>query len=550
MKLKKYMIACSMVITIIFPLKSYAQNWGDNISCLGCCLLVPAYIVTSWGEGIGHLIDEISDSRTVSIRVNGVKCVFRRNSAVYNKNRKDKILSGEIVEKAEVIIRGKKLRILPGYVSFNENGNIARCLISPSELYTGDNAIVRCCDSVEFYDDEFVKSTVLDEDSNEDAGLFTILNKVRKLSGRIGFYNNGKVEKCNLKGDDTFTIGNYTANINGGTTLYFSEKENVVSIIPPYGKNVNLKYKDNFLRLSSEIYLHENGRLRYCILEESLIIQNSQNKLRVKGRITFYDNEMVEECRIINPVSIAVNNNTIEFDKSDSEKLSFYKNGNVKEGKITNNKKQYYTHHGNRLRMDDGSLVKFYEDGSLKSLVPYENTVLNISKDRFLLYPDSIRFYKDGGILSLYSARGTEYNYQGIMLYVNHYSDQLFFNRKQELIIFNNDNGQYLQINGESVFFPAYVKVSYSDYIKKTVDYVSIVYSCMTLPPYVKIADTEYIEYADIFVKAKNFFTNENKDKLYAGDIQEIMFSEDTMITVHGNEHLCKAMEWFKIPVN
>jgi len=288
--------------------------------------------------------------------------------------------------------------------------------------------------------------------------------------------------------------------------------------------------------------------LKYCVLDESIIIRNGQNKLRVKGRISFYDNEMIDECRIINPVSIEVNNNTIEFDKSDSESLAFYKNGGVKEGKTTSNKKQYYDHRGNRFRIDDGSSVKLYENGSLKSLVPHENTTINIGNDRFILYDSPIQFYKDGGILSLHSARGTEYNYRGSHLYVNNHSEKVFFNRKQEMIIFNNDNGQNLQINGEPVFIPSYVKVAFSDYNKKTADYVSIVYSRMTLPTYVKIADVEYIEYADIFVKAKTFSTNETKDKLYARDIQEIMFSEDTMITVNGKNHLCEAMTWFKIP--
>lgn len=549
MKLKKRIIVSYILIILIFPVGSYAQNPYDNIGCCGWAILIPAYIITSWIDGIENLIDNVGDSRTINVDVKGVKGSFQRNSVVDNKSRKGGILKGNLTEKIEVTIREKKMKILPGEIIFYENGNIAKCLISSSELYAGNNAVVNCTGFVEFYDDELVKSTILQNDSCAEAELFNIQGEKRKLTAGISFYQNGNVEECRLKSESVFTIADYSVSIPGETNLQFSEKSKLIFIKPVYNKRVSLKYKNELLSLYSDIFLYENGKLKHCELDESIIIQNGRNKLRVKGKIAFYDNEMIDECRMINPVSIEVNKNIIEFDKSENETLSFYKNGNVKEGKIPRNKKQYYVHGGNRFRIDDGSSVKFYEDGSIMSLVPYKNTILNIGNERIILYDDSIRFYKDGEILSLHSAGGTEYNYQGSRLYVNNYSEKLFFNRKQELIIFNNDKGQTLQINGKAVFVPSYVKVSYSDYNSKIVDFVGIVYSGVTLPPHVTIAEKKNMEYVDIFVKAKNFFTNESKDKLYARDIQEIMFSEDTMITVYGIEHFCREMEWFKIPL-
>jgi hypothetical protein len=547
MKLKEYIVSCVLTVILFLPVQGFSQNPYDKIGCCGLAILVPVYIITSWIDGIENLIDDIDDSRTVNAGVKGVKGSFQRNTVVYNKNRKGGMLKGTLVKKIEVTIRGKEMRILPGEILFHENGNIAKCLISRSELYAGNNTVVNCTDSVEFYDDEFVKSTILQDDSDAESGLFTIQGKKRKLTGGISFYNNGIVEECRLKNESVFAIADYTVSIPGETTLMFYENGNLFYIKPVYKKSVSLKYKNEFLTLSSGITLHENGKIKHCELNESIVIQNGSNKLRVKGRISFYDNEMIDECRIINPVSINVNNNIIEFDKSDSGTLSFYKNGNVKEGRITKNKKQYYIHDGNRFSLGNGTPVKFYENGSLMSLIPLKDTILNVGNERFLLHNSPVRFNREGGVLSLHTTLGSEFVYQGRKLYVNNYSEKLFFNRSQELIIFNNDKGNYLQINGKSVFVPPYVKVSYADFDKKIVDYLGLDYKNITLPPDIKITDIDTLENTDIFVKAGNFFTDKNLKNIYANDIRDIMFSEDTMITVNGKDIHCEAMTWFKV---
>ncbi len=548
MKLKKYIVSCVLAVILLLPVQGFSQNPYDKIGCCGLAILIPVYIITSWIDGIENLIDDIDDSRKVNAGVKGVKGSFQRNSVVYKKDRKGEILKGTLVKTIEVTIRGKRMRILPGEIIFHENGSIAKCLISQSELYAGNNTVVKCTASVEFYDDESVKSTILQEDTDAESGMFDIQGEKRKLTGGISFYNNGTVEQCRLKNESAFTVADYAVSIPGGTALMFYENTSLFYIKPVYKKTVSLKYKNEFITLSSGITLHENGKLKHCKLDESIIIQNGRNKLRVKEEISFYDNEMIDECRIVNPVSIKINNNTIEFDKSDNGTISFYKNGNVKEGRITKNKKQYYIHKGNRFSLGNGTPVKFYENGTLMSLIPLKDTVLNVGDERYLLHNAPVRFYKEGGVLSLHSTSGSEFNYQGSKLYVNNYSEELFFNRAQQLIIFNNDRGDFLQINGKSVFVPPYVKVSYTDYNNKIVDYLGLNYKQITLPPDMKITETEDRDDTKIFVKAGNFFTDKNRKSIYADDIREIMFSEDTRITVRGKEILCEAMTWFTVP--
>ncbi len=543
--LKKYIIILAVTVSISFPANIYAQNWGEKDGCCLIAILIPAFIVQSIIDGFDELGDNIDDSRTVSVKVNGVKAEFQRNTVDYNEKRKDSILKGKLLKEIKISVRGKTTTILPGEITFYENGNIARCLISSSELYIGDNTTVRCRDLVEFYDDEFLKSTILLEDSEDDMRLFNIQGKERSLTGEISFYRNGQIESCLLKKSADFNLTDYSIHLPEKTAISLNENNKIIYINPHYKTSIMIKYKGKLLQLSEDFSLHENGKLRGCVLSDALNIENGLHKLRVRGRISFYNNEMIQECIITNPTPLRINNSVIEFEKD--EKLSFYKNGNLKSGKITSKKKQFYTHNGNRIRVSDGSEIKFYEDGSLSSLCPYDNSVYKVGNDSFILDDSSMTFYKDGGVLSLHCATGTEYYYKGTKLYVNNSSDQLFFNREQELIAFNNDEGTDLIVNGKPVFAPYGVKVSYADYDKKTVDYLMINYSQITLPMNVKIADTEHIEYADIFVKAKDFYNDKNKDKLYARNIQAIMFSEDRVILVDGKEQFCEAMKWIKL---
>ncbi len=546
--LKKNIITFIAVISIIFPRNSYAQNPYDNMSCIGWCILVPAYVVTSWWEGIGHLMDDISDSRTVSIKVNGVKAEFQRNSVKYNEKRKGSILEGKLLKETQINIRGKVVTLMPGEVTFFENGNICKCLIRESELLIGDNTTVNCSGDLEFYDDQFVKQANLSGDSGENGRMFNIQGKDRSLTGEIYFLKTGLVEQCILKSDSTFTIADYTLRLQKLTSVTFNSENKIVYIVPPYEKSIGIKFKGKFIKISDSIILFENGRLKSCVLSDALNIENGIHKVRVRGIISFYDNEMIEKCKITNPTPLKINGKMLEFEKDGT--LSFYKNGVLKSGVITENKKQFYISDKYNIKLKDGSEISFYENGSLKSLHPYNGTEIKAGSVKFLLDDGSMRFYKEGGVLSLHCTRGAEFYYNGTKLYVNNFSDQLFFNREQELIAFNNDQSENLIVNGKPVFVPYYVKVSYADYDKKTVDYLMINYSQITLPPNVKIADTEYSEYAEIFVKAKDFFNDKNKDKLFANDVQEIMFAEDTIILINGKEHLCEAMTWFKIPVN
>lgn len=544
--MKKKLTASLLILILIIPGVGSAQNMFEKMNC--CELSIFGTFVF-----FASLFEDFDNSRTTTVKINGGNARFKSNSVVKNDNIRGAILSGELLEPVETTVLGQKIFIEPGEIEFHENGKIKSCRISGAELLTAGGKPVPCLDHVEFHDSGYLKKAYIttydDYDMDYSSSknrrfVYSIQGIDRSLNGEIIFNPEGKIEQCRNAADSDYSIANYMVRIPRGTTLVLSAQEKIRLIKTGYDKRISIKFREKFISLTGEISLHDNGKIGKCSFDESMVIHNGRNKLRVRNAITFYENEMIESCFITNPVQLVINSNTIEFDRESESPLQFHRNGNLKSGRLTYNKKQYYTHRGNRFRLKDGWNISFYEDGSLQSLTPADGTVIKIKGTDLYLDDYEIVFYQNGNVLSVHIENGSEFVYKGSLLTMETYVGQLFFDQEQEVIAFTNDQARLMRLGGKDVTIPQLYEVGYNNYETRDISFVQVYGDNMVLPPNVKYVYDEYSSSAVIFVKAGRLSTNEGKTELIAHDIKEIMFSEDTVIFINGKEQLCRAMKW------
>ena len=123
MKKFRLVISAAALITVLST-PGYTFLGGRDLTCgesacIGCAVLIIIPI-----QAIDNFIDAISDSRTVSIDINGTKGVFQKNS-IKRKDKKNRtIYSGNLVKPAEVTVQNRKILINPGLVTFHEKGTV------------------------------------------------------------------------------------------------------------------------------------------------------------------------------------------------------------------------------------------------------------------------------------------------------------------------------------------------------------------------------------------------------------------------------------------
>jgi len=548
MKLKSLLMVFLLMYTLFQPVevKSHSVGYGlEKIPWWGWCLLMPIAVIGNFVEDTSKSID---DSRRLTIRVEGVKAEFKKNTVQGYDKKRGTISSGHLVIPIEIIMKGRKLEILPGEMSFYEKGNIKKCLIRSAALYRGGDTIVESARYAEFYENGYLKRTFLSTD--ERGGMFSIQGKERLLRGDVWFYENGLIHFCSPGEESEFLISDYRAAIKGGSTIEFTEEGRPVYIRLPYNESMELKLRGAPVRLAGEISLHENGMIRHCTLTESVVMRNGIHSLRVSGEISFYDNEMISECLITNPISLKAGSNTLEFDKSETwrkEVLRFYRNGNVKSGRLTNNKKQTYLHKGSSLQLKDGSSIHFYESGVLKSFTPLDKSAVNAGGINLTLRDDEIFFFEEGGILSAVAAGGSEFLYDGRKLQAGKYRSRIYFYRSGEAAAFTGDSARQVSAGKGEFILPAYSAAGYSDYEKGKILFASVRTDNIKFPGGMFLKKDDIYTYPLIFVRAGNFYNDEKKEKIYASDVKEIMFSRNYRVIINGREVFCKAMEWIKI---
>ncbi|MFW5872412.1 MAG: hypothetical protein ACOCVN_00345 [bacterium] len=499
---------------------------GESV-CLGCAILIVLPI-----HAIEELLEGISDSRTVSIDINGTKGVFQKNSVKWKDKKKKTIYSGNLVKLAEVAVQNHKIILYPGLVVFHDNGKI-NTFNGKGLFLTGNGREINCVGKIELFNQGLLKKGELTR--NEP---FNIQNTNREFKSFIEMDEKGNLLHSKLVHEETLEIKDYTVTLPASSVIYFYNSSTIRSIDPPFKNPVRLPQNNQVLSVSDASF-SEKGNIMWCKLHGKSVINHKSFKLNLSGEVNFHENETIKSCTLSEPAIVEINTTTLIFSKY--SKLEFYQNSTLKSGSLE--KPANYNHRGITFKVKGE--VSFYSNGSLKKTTLAESLMLQMNKNEIEFSPGKIRFYPGGTPLTgkIQSHKKLYYMEKPIFIRIR-YSCELWFDRDKNIIAIENDRIREMNHNEETVIIPSYHIIGYNNYTSFYISFVSMYQSSMTLPHYIDM-DNNIDLFTKIFVKAGKLKYKD--EKLFADNIESIMFSDDTVIHVHNKEVLCPQMEWINL---
>src|SRR6056297_658885 len=527
----------TFIITILFVAilntPGYTFFGGRDLTCgesacLGCAILLVFPIVA-----IEELIESIGDSRTVTIDINGTGGVFQKNSIQWKDRNKKNISSGNLVKPAEVTIQDRKIMIKPGSVTFHENGAL-NTFNGKGLFVTGNGGEIHCSGKIELFNQGTLKKGALHQNES-----FRIQNKNREFKSFIEMDEKGNLLHSKLVDKETLKIKDYTITLPASSEIYFYNSSTIRSIDLPFKNPVNLPLHNQVISVSDASF-SEKGTITWCKLYEKSVINHNSFELTLDGEVSFHENETIRSCTLNEPAVVKVNTTPLTFSKY--SKLEFYQNHTLKSGSL--GEPADYNHRGKTFKVKGG--ISFYHNGSLKKTTLAEPLILQLNKNRIEFSPGKIRFYPEGSPLSgeIRSSKNLYYMEKPVYLRIR-YSCELWFGRDKKIIAIENDRIRDMNHNGETVAIPSYHTIGYNNYNSFDISFVSMYQSNMTLPDHVKMDNNTIDLFTTIFVKAGKLTYKD--EKLFADDIESIMFSDDTVIRVNNKAVVCPQMKWINI---
>lgn len=531
--------------------------FGGTTGCLLVALAIPVSIVSFVAEAVDNTLFKF-------IRIHGKLSMIRRSPI--ERDQDGHILKAFIIGNTPIDIRGKTMIVNAGEVCFHKNGSLRSCYIgTEAELYIGDNTTVKTWGYVSFYDNGYVRE-IRNPDTHRE---FTIQGEARFLTTasysfneyfnekffNTAFHPHGAIEQCVILNPETFNVAGDSITLPALTRLRFSMDGRLVFTQALPHVKTDLHFRGAFRPIYGPVHLHDNGRLKSCVFDETSI-RNGEHQLKVKGEISFFDNEQINTCMLSDIARLRVNAQKLVFDK---KPISFYRNGQIKKGWTPPNLDQSYSHLGLSIPLKSMSEISFYASGMIKKLHPDETCSLSFREIPIRSdYLYGIQFYENGQILSTHVRKYNSFYYRYKWITMETYAGRLLYDHNQNVVAFTNGKARECMIEGHPIVVPPQHMVAFEDDSIVNLSMVEINSDNILLPEDVVLDTSSLPRDTVIFVKAKTFYNVEKKkgkedlDKedtmeLYAKDVEALMFTDEAELEINEKTYVCKPMEWIEL---
>ncbi|HOS39741.1 MAG TPA: hypothetical protein PLG31_08410 [Spirochaetota bacterium] len=363
----------------IFLISSAARAHGPGVgtpSCKPSCS-------NCWGALKGCLTYPFSSSSSgpsrVKLMVGGIEATFRNHTLYYftlPDGTNGPLQRGHLANQHDLSCGDRRIRFMPGAVSFHRNGSVARgCLASRTDFPLRDSAITLEPQCVSLYASGRLELFSL----TREAELPFRGGRTRFEPGPMALHESGSVREGTIATDTEIVAAGRTFTVGKIHHAIFHEDGMIerIYVKPQYrDRRIVARYGGRDLPFHI-LWLHPSGRLRKSFLAENAEFTVGPNRL-LASAITpnYFENREI-----------------LSLDSTPS--VSFFDDERIESVHIAG--EPVITAHGTRMRVKDG--IEFFRNGSVRSTTLAERVSLPLGGGRRASFAwNRVVFYPNGAV--------------------------------------------------------------------------------------------------------------------------------------------------------
>jgi hypothetical protein len=472
-------------------------------------------------------------------------------------------------------VQGKQ-RYFSGGISFYHDGHIEEGVLANDDVFTIDG-----------YPVNLPKGTrVRFAESGTPVGMISAKNngikvkykgKFISVSGSVSLYEHGKIKECTLDHPMMVRNGQYNFTVKDKITFYENEMVDTCELNGATALEIN----GSSLEVSDKLSFYGNGNIKRCEptdTKQQVYTSKKHKFLLIResySEMNFYKDGSI---RSLNPqANLALNIGNNIMQTSSFPTLIFHENGNVLSADIQDKSDSTLFYQGEKRDFGNLTGVVFNDKNEIIAFSQ------NDSDDKDVFIKGKIVFFPRFKTALYHNVENPDVSF--VQMYssdvllpdnvtINGFGHRMIRKKSGKDLFIMDDLNIYrysIEKNRWTVLADVPEAVKNGCFIHKkefeNTIFVHPLHDDQTLYAYsisgnswnhpnISLFLYQFFENSEsehgmddkehhrCFVKANMFFNSENKDELYAMDVQEIMFDEDAVVTIDGTAKVYKKMEW------